>query len=292
MTLFLCTLLCHYARPAWLSTIMLWQHSRQLFSLHRCTWVILHCAFGTNSKITKLHDISWYSTLTWRYLLLVVMVKFLQLLPHMFSHPQLFIPSPQWPQGPGNWGTLRDRNAVIFGLAGTEKTSQLPCVPPHTLTCGHSGMHTHSREHKASVAAETWRSSIGNPLRQFAVLTTRTLSSLRQIKWSVQANTNCLGKQTYLSSLSRHLTKMGRIPDFIKSSIGGFLSLESSFLKKKTEYKSYKPYTGKNSRLLLVCGLSVSHLAACTALSWITALSLVAFCDDKERRSIINVCKT
>lgn len=38
---------------------------------------------------------------------------------------------------------------------------------------------------------------------------------------------------TYLSFFSRHLTKVGRIPDFIKSSMGGFLSLESSFLEQE-----------------------------------------------------------
>lgn len=37
-------------------------------------------------------------------------------------------------------------------------------------------------------------------------------------------------QQTHLSSLSRHLTRMGRMPDFIRSSMGGFLSLERSFL--------------------------------------------------------------
>lgn len=43
--------------------------------------------------------------------------------------------------------------------------------------------------------------------------------------------------QTYLSSLSRHLTRIGKIPDFIRSSIGGFLSLDNSFLLKKKEKK-------------------------------------------------------
>lgn len=38
---------------------------------------------------------------------------------------------------------------------------------------------------------------------------------------------------TYLSSLSRHLTRIGKIPDFIRSSIGGFLSLDNSFLEKE-----------------------------------------------------------
>lgn len=37
----------------------------------------------------------------------------------------------------------------------------------------------------------------------------------------------------YLSSLSRQCTRMGRIPDFIKSSMGGLRSLDSSFLGRK-----------------------------------------------------------
>lgn len=51
-----------------------------------------------------------------------------------------------------------------------------------------------------------------------------------------------------LSSLSRQCTRIGNIPDFIRSSIGGLRSLESSFL------------------------------AACTALNCIPWLSLEAFC--------------
>ena len=37
-------------------------------------------------------------------------------------------------------------------------------------------------------------------------------------------------ERTYLLSLSRHSTRIGRIPDEMRSSIGGFLSLDSSFL--------------------------------------------------------------
>ena len=39
--------------------------------------------------------------------------------------------------------------------------------------------------------------------------------------------------QTYLSSFKRQSTRIGKIPDDIKSSIGGFLSLESNFLQDK-----------------------------------------------------------
>lgn len=40
-----------------------------------------------------------------------------------------------------------------------------------------------------------------------------------------------------LSSLSRQCTKIGNIPDFIRSSIGGLRSLESSFLFRKRKQK-------------------------------------------------------
>ena len=38
-----------------------------------------------------------------------------------------------------------------------------------------------------------------------------------------------------LSSLSRHFTRIGKIQGFIRSSPGGFLSLDKSFLEKKYE---------------------------------------------------------
>lgn len=47
-----------------------------------------------------------------------------------------------------------------------------------------------------------------------------------------------------MSFLSRHFTKIGRIPDFIKSSMGGFLSLDSSFLgKRKNKYMGIRLHT-------------------------------------------------
>lgn len=46
-------------------------------------------------------------------------------------------------------------------------------------------------------------------------------------------------RNTHLSSLSRQCTKIGNIPDFIRSSIGGLRSLESSFLfRKRRKYKT------------------------------------------------------
>lgn len=38
---------------------------------------------------------------------------------------------------------------------------------------------------------------------------------------------------TYLSSLSRQWTSIGRIPDFIRSSMGGLRSLDNNFLQKQ-----------------------------------------------------------
>lgn len=53
-----------------------------------------------------------------------------------------------------------------------------------------------------------------------------------------------LHRDTYLSFLSRHFTKIGKIPDFIKSSMGGFLSLDSSFLaKRKNKYMGISLHT-------------------------------------------------
>lgn len=50
-------------------------------------------------------------------------------------------------------------------------------------------------------------------------------------------------RNTYLSSLSRQCTKIGNIPDFIRSSIGGLRSLESSFL-----FKEIRKYTTQQSQ--------------------------------------------
>lgn len=211
---------------------------------------------------------------TWCYQLLVAMVKSLQLLPYKLFHSSFSVlPPPQWTQGPGNWGTPRDRNVDIFGLVCTERMSQLPCMPPHTLTCGHSGKHSHA--HNDSTAAEKWCSRISN--KSYYI-------NKKLNKKIILKNFNkkvLLRKHTYLSSLSRHLTKIGRIPDFIKSSMGGFRSLESSFLKKSNAKKLTPENTRKNWYLYKSVS-SATHLAACTALSCTTALSLVAFCSEQE----------
>lgn len=143
----------------------------------------------------------------------------------------------------------------------------------HTLTCGHSGKHSHA--HNDSTAAEKWCSRISNK----SYYINKKLNKIIILK-----NFNkkvLLRKHTYLSSLSRHLTKIGRIPDFIKSSMGGFRSLESSFLKKSNAKKLTPENTRKNWYLYKSVS-SATHLAACTALSCTTALSLVAFCSEQE----------
>lgn len=85
-----------------------------------------------------------------------------------------------------------------------------------------------------------------------------------------------------MSFLSRHLTKIGRIPDVIKSSMGGFLSLDSSFLRGNQILGSF--FTCTNTGVVHL--FLYLHLAACTALSWTTGFSLVAFCGDKTTGSI------
>lgn len=85
-----------------------------------------------------------------------------------------------------------------------------------------------------------------------------------------------------MSFLSRHFTKIGRIPDFIKSSMGGFLSLDSSFLGGNQILGSFFTRT-KTADVHLFVYL---HLAACTALSWTTGFSLVAFCGEENRKHL------
>lgn len=75
------------------------------------------------------------------------------------------------------WGT-----GMLLYLAWPGLRTPADCPAPlHTLTCGHSGMQTHTLSHtracmhthvhKASVAAETWWSNVGNPSQQSAVFT-------------------------------------------------------------------------------------------------------------------------
>lgn len=44
---------------------------------------------------------------------------------------------------------------------------------------------------------------------------------------------------SYLSSLSRQFTSLGRMPDLMRSSMGGLRSLDSSFLEKQIEVLLY-----------------------------------------------------
>lgn len=110
----------------------------------------------------------------WCCHLWVAMVKSLQLLSYKKAFNAPPPTPPQWTQGPGNWGTPRDRNVDIFGLASTEGTSQMPCMPPHTLTCGRSRKHSLTNTN-APAAAETWRSSIRNTQKRNKKSQSRTL---------------------------------------------------------------------------------------------------------------------
>lgn len=49
----------------------------------------------------------------------------------------------------------------------------------------------------------------------------------------------------YLSSLSRQFTSLGRIPDLMRSSIGGLRSLDSSFLEKQIQVLLHQPHVMK-----------------------------------------------
>lgn len=66
----------------------------------------------------------------------------------LFSLPIMFPSPPQWTQGPGNWGTQRDRNAVIFGIARTGRVANCPRASTQTLTWGHT--RTHTRTHSSA----------------------------------------------------------------------------------------------------------------------------------------------
>lgn len=107
----------------------------------------------------------------------------------------------------------------------------------HTLTCGRCD------PHRASVA--TWFSSQPAIRAQPELMRS---TAHRVCQWRRR-----LHQDTYLSFLSRHFTKIGRIPDFIKSSMGGFLSLDSSFLeKRKSKYMGISLHT-KTQPLCVCC---------------------------------------
>lgn len=93
---------------------------------------------------------------------------------------------------------------LYLASPGLEEWPTAP-APPHKHSREDTHVHTraHTQAHKASAATRA----------------------------SVYPQWDKGSARTYLSFFSRHLTKMGRIPDFIKSSMGGFLSLESSFLE-------------------------------------------------------------
>lgn len=65
---------------------------------------------------------------------------------------------------------------------------------------------------------------------------------------------------TYLSSISRHMTSVGRIPDSIRSSIGGFLSEESSFL---TAWTAANRTSGSSLRVSDTKDINFSAVSCC-----------------------------
>lgn len=67
-------------------------------------------------------------------------------------------------------------------------------------------------------------------------------------------------RSTHLSSRSRQCTKIGNIPDFIRSSMGGLRSLESSFLSGKGENTSISRHiAGRDAGKAGILFPSVSH---------------------------------
>lgn len=224
---------------------------------------------------------------TWCYQLLVAMVKSLQLLPYKLFHSSFSIPAPPLSEHKVlGIGELRETGMLIylawFVLRG--RASCPACL--HTLTCGHSGKHSHA--HNDSTAAEKWCSRISNK----SYYINKKLNKIIIFK-----NFNkkvLLRKHTYLSSLSRHLTKIGRIPDFIKSSMGGFLSLESSFLK-KIECKKVNTRKHKEELVFIQkCFISYSpgclystelynRIIAGSVLQWTRAITDISITSQKLR---------
>lgn len=98
-------------------------------------------------------------------------------------------------------------------------------APRPTLMCGHGGTHTKTLLQQALSLAESVIHHSSPVFKKNPILSSSCQKVVANFFW----------KHTYLSFLSRHLTKIGRIPDFIKSSMGGFLSLDSSFLRGKKQ---------------------------------------------------------
>ena len=117
-------------------------------------------------------------------------------------------------------GALRDRNVIIFGTSRADETNltgRRLCKLPRVDAAVHRG--------------PGWQQA----------LILHTAHGVPQRRQRLQ-------QDTYLSFLSRHFTKIGRIPDFIKSSIGGFLSLDSSFLG-RTETNVWAPVVTQEQSL-------------------------------------------
>lgn len=156
---------------------MLWQHSRQLLPLNSAhgLYSVQTKKFKELPNISRCYMLIWYVICCW----LPWQNPFNFFLTCSSTANYLFSPfSEHKVLGIGElWGT-----GMLLYLAWPGMRGPANCpAPPHTLTCGHSGMHTHSHAHKASVATETWF-RVSNPSHQSAVLTNGTLSSSCQEK--------------------------------------------------------------------------------------------------------------
>lgn len=212
------------------------------------------------------------------------MVQSLQVLPYKFFHPNYSSSPPSVNTRSWELGTSERQECcyIWLGLDWEDQPTALR-ASTHSHVWTQWDTHTHSHAHKASVAAQTWCSSISNPSQQPAVLTARTLSSSRQREITLKANTNCFGGRLTCRPFPGIWLKWAGSQTLSSRRWEGFCHSRAAFWQRVERQISRTSYT-KNSWCLYACVQWLTHLAACTALSWITALSLVAFCSDKEWR--------
>lgn len=65
----------------------------------------------------------------------------------------------------------------------------------------------------------------------------------------------------YLSSLSRQFTSLGRIPDLMRSSIGGLRSLDSSFLEKILKQKHLSHMHTRSAKIIQTINLTCNKIS-------------------------------
>lgn len=64
----------------------------------------------------------------------------------------------------------------------------------------------------------------------------------------------------YLSSLSRQFTSLGRMPDLMRSSIGGLRSLDSSFLEKILKPKHLSHMHSRTAEIIQTINLACNKI--------------------------------